>query len=210
MFHSHTSVVKLSSVSLVKAHVHCRHDKIRDLHSLLQPSVMKATQVLVLSLLAASVVVWAQTPAATPAAAAAAPAPAVKAAPAAPAAAAPAAPVAPAATGDVTTGKAAWYGKKFNGRKTASGQRFNAAALTAASNTLPFGTLVRVTNVKNKKSVTVRINDRGPKQPDRIIDVTRAAAAKLGMLKSGLAEVEIKVVGQTKAKGKMMKRAKKK
>ena len=169
---------------------------------------MKATQVLVLSLLAASVVVWAQTPAATPAAAAApavAPPP-----PAAPAAAAPAAPVAPAATGDVTTGKAAWYGKKFNGRKTASGERFNAAALTAASNTLPFGTLVRVTNVKNKKSVTVRINDRGPKQPDRIIDVTRAAAAKLGMLKSGLAEVEIKVVGQTKAKGKMMKRAKKK
>ena len=177
---------------------------------------MKATQVLVLSLLAASVVVWAQTPAATPAAA---PAPAAKAAPAvatpppaapaAPAAAAPAAPVAPAATGDVTTGKAAWYGKKFNGRKTASGQRFNAAALSAASNTLPFGTLVRVTNVKNKKSVTVRINDRGPKQPDRIIDVTRAAAAKLGMLKSGLADVEIKVVGQTKAKGKMMKRAKK-
>ena len=171
---------------------------------------MKATQVLVLSLLAASVVVWAQTPAATPAAAAAAPAPAAKAAPAAPAAATPAASVAPAATGDVTTGKAAWYGKKFNGRKTANGQRFNSAALTAASNTLPFGTLVRVTNVKNKKSVTVRINDRGPKQPDRIIDVTRAAAAKLGMLKSGLAEVEIKVVGQTKAKGKMMKRAKEK
>ena len=208
MFHSHTSVVKLTSVSLVKAHLQRRHAKIRDIHSLLQPSVMKATQVLVLSLLAASVVVWAQTPAATPAAAAAAaPAPAAKAAPAAPAAAAPAAPVAPAATGDVTTGKAAWYGKKFNGRKTASGQRFNSAALTAASNTLPFGTLVRVTNVKNKKSVTVRINDRGPKQADRIIDVTRAAAVKLGMLKSGLAEVEIKLVGQ--AKGKMVKRAKK-
>ena len=204
MFHSHTSVEKLSSVSLVKAHLHCRHAKIRDIHSLLQPSVMKATQVLVLSVLAASVVVWAQTPAATPAAAAAAPAVATP-PPAAPAAAAPVAP----ATGDVTTGKAAWYGKKFNGRKTASGQRFNSAALTAASNTLPFGTLVRVTNLKNKKSVTVRINDRGPKQPDRIIDVTRAAAAKLGMLKSGLAEVEIKVIGQTKAKGKMMKRAKK-
>ena len=210
MFHSHTSVAKLTSVSLVKAHLHCPRDKIQVLHSLLLPSVMKATQVLVLSVLAASVVVWAQTPAATPAAAAAAPAVATPppAAPAAPAAAAPAAPVAPAATGDVTTGKAAWYGKKFNGRKTASGQRFNSAALTAASNTLPFGTLVRVTNVKNKKSVTVRINDRGPKQPDRIIDVTRAAAAKLGMLKSGLAEVEIKVVGQ--AKGKMMKRTKKK
>ena len=173
---------------------------------------MKVTQVRVLSLLVASAAAWAQ-----------APAPAVVAAPvAAPGAApAPAAKVeekkaivaaatslVPAKTGDVTTGKAAWYGKKFNGRKTASGQRFNAAALTAASNTLPFGTLVRVTNVKNKKSVTVRINDRGPKQADRIIDVTRAAAAKLGMLKSGLAEVEIKVVGQ--AKGKVMKRAKKK
>ncbi len=108
------------------------------------------------------------------------------------------------------TGKAAWYGKKFNGRKTASGQRFNAAALTAASNTLPFGTIVRVTNVKTKKSVTVRINDRGPKQPDRIIDVSRAAAAKLGMLRSGTAEVEIKVVAAPKAKmGKAPRVAKK-
>ncbi len=168
---------------------------------------MKVTQVLVLSLLAASAVVWAQTPAATPAAAAA---PDAKVAPAAPAAtpAAPAPAVAPApaampaatTAGDVTTGKAAWYGKKFNGRKTASGQRFNSAAFTAASNTLPFGTMVRVTNVKTKKSVTVRINDRGPKQADRIIDVSRAAAAKLGMLKSGTAEVEIKVVAPARAK----------
>ena len=144
-------------------------------------------------------------------------------APAAPAVAAPvapaAAPVAPkveekkapaaATTGDVTTGKAAWYGKKFNGRKTASGQRFNAGLLTAASNTLPFGTLVKVTNLKNKKSVTVRINDRGPKQPDRIIDVTRAAAARLGMLKSGIAEVELTVVGNAKRGSKAMKKAKK-
>ena len=112
-----------------------------------------------------------------------------------------------AAAGDVTTGKAAWYGKKFNGRKTASGQRFNAGLLTAASNTLPFGTLVKVTHLKNKKSVTVRINDRGPQQADRIIDVTRAAAARLGMLKSGVAEVEIKVVGA--AKGRKLKTAKK-
>ncbi len=118
--------------------------------------------------------------------------------------------VAPAAAGDVTTGKAAWYGKKFNGRKTASGQRFNAALLTAASNTLPFGTLVKVTNLKNKKSVTVRINDRGPKQADRIIDVTRAAAARLGMLKSGLAEVELKVVGKAKRGAKVLKVMKKK
>jgi rare lipoprotein A len=144
-----------------------------------------------------------------------APAPAPTPAPAAPAAVAPekkaepapAATAAPAA-GDVITGKAAWYGAKFNGRKTASGERFNAAALTAASKTLPFGTLVRVTNLKNKKSVVVRINDRGPSQPDRIIDVSRAAAAKLGMLRSGTAEVELKVVGQAKGKG-MKRNAKK-
>ena len=156
---------------------------------------------------------FAQAPAPTTAAPAAAVAPTPKALPATPApAAAPAATPAPvaAATGDVTTGKAAWYGKKFNGRKTASGQRFNAAALTAASNTLPFGTLVKVTNLKNKKSVTVRINDRGPKQADRIIDVTRAAAARLGMLKSGLAEVELKVVGNAKGGAKSMKKTAKK
>lgn len=160
-----------------------------------------------------AVTAFAQTP--TPTAAPAAPAAVAPAAPVVPAAVAPApkaeekkAP-AVAATGDVTTGKAAWYGKKFNGRKTASGQRFNAGLLTAASNTLPFGTLVKVTNLKNKKSVTVRINDRGPKQPDRIIDVTRAAAARLGMLKSGIAEVELKVVGNAKRGGKVMKKAKK-
>ena len=82
--------------------------------------------------------------------------------------------------------------------------------LTAASNTLPFGTLVKVTNVKNKKSVTVRINDRGPKQADRIIDVTRAAAARLGMLKSGIVDVELKVVGNAKGGAKMMKKKAKK
>jgi rare lipoprotein A len=145
---------------------------------------------------------WAQTPAPAPAPVAA---PATPAAPVA--APAPAAAVV-AASADANTGKAAWYGKKFNGRKTASGQRYNAGLLTAASKTLPFGTLVRVTNVKNKKSVVVRINDRGPSQPDRIIDVSRAAAARLGMLRSGVAEVELKVVGQSKSK--MMKRTKKK
>ncbi len=160
---------------------------------------------------------FAQTPAPTAApAAAAAPAAVVPVAPAAPkveekkAPAAATAPAPAAAAGDVTTGKAAWYGKKFNGRKTASGQRFNAGLLTAASNTLPFGTLVKVTNLKNKKSVTVRINDRGPKQADRIIDVTRAAAARLGMLKSGIVDVELKVVGNAKGGAKMMKKKAKK
>ena len=184
---------------------------------------MNAIKVFALSLFVASNAAWAQTPAPVAAPApspAAAVAPTPKALPAAPApATAPVAAPAPVAatpasvavaTGDVTAGKAAWYGKKFNGRKTASGQRFNASALTAASNTLPFGTLVKVTNLKNKKSVTVRINDRGPKQADRIIDVTRAAAARLGMLKSGLAEVEIKVVGNVKRGAKSMKKMAKK
>ncbi len=157
---------------------------------------------------------FAQTTAPTAAPAAAAPAAVVPVAPTAPKVEEKKAPAATPATapaaGDVTTGKAAWYGKKFNGRKTASGQRFNAGLLTAASNTLPFGTLVKVTNLKNKKSVTVRINDRGPKQADRIIDVTRAAAARLGMLKSGIVDVELKVVGNAKRGTKMMtKKAKK-
>lgn len=151
-----------------------------------------------LLLSAFAVTAFAQTPAPAPAPAAAAPATAPAPAPAAaPKAEEKKAPAA-ATAGDVTTGKAAWYGKKFNGRKTASGQRFNASLLTAASNTLPFGTLVKVTNLKNKKSVTVRINDRGPQQADRIIDVTRAAAARLGMLKSGVVEAELKVVGTAK------------
>ena len=162
---------------------------------------------------------FAQTPAPTaaPAAAIAAVVPVAPAAPkveekkATAAATTPATTPAPAAAaGDVTTGKAAWYGKKFNGRKTASGQRFNAGLLTAASNTLPFGTMVKVTNLKNKKSVTVRINDRGPQQADRIIDVTRAAAARLGMLKSGIVDVELKVVGNAKGGAKMMKKKAKK
>ena len=163
-----------------------------------------------LLLSAFAVTAFAQTPAATPAPAAAAPAAAPSPAPAAaPKAEEKKAPAA-ATAGDVTTGKAAWYGKKFNGRKTASGQRFNASLLTAASNTLPFGTLVKVTNLKNKKSVTVRINDRGPQQADRIIDVTRAAAARLGMLKSGVVEVEVNVVGNAKGGAKMMKKKAKK
>lgn len=170
---------------------------------------MKKVTALLTVLIAAVAVAQAPAPAPAPA-----PVPAAAPAPAAVPAAAPAAKVeekkavSAAAVGDTTTGKAVWYGKKFNGRKTASGQRYNAAALTAASNTLPFGTLVKVTNVKNKKSVTVRINDRGPKQADRIIDLSRAAAARLGMLKQGTADVELKVVGQAKGKGGKAKAAK--
>ena len=121
------------------------------------------------------------------------------AAPAKPAeSAAPAAASAPAATGDALSGTAAWYGRKFNGRKTASGQRFNAAALTAAHPTLAFGSRVKVTNSKNPRSAVVVINDRGPSTPGRIIDVSQAAAQRLGFIRAGTAEVKVEVVAAAK------------
>ena len=101
------------------------------------------------------------------------------------ASAAASAPPATASAAAGETGKIAWYGRKFAGRKTASGEAFNPEALTMAHKTLPFGTRVKVTNPKNGKSVTVRVNDRGPTQADRVGDVSYAAARKLGMLKSG-------------------------
>jgi rare lipoprotein A len=117
-------------------------------------------------------------------------------------AAAPASAPVAAAAASVTSesGKLAWYGKKFAGRKTASGEVFNPEALTMAHKTLPFGTLVKVTNPKNNKSVTLRVNDRGPTQADRVGDVSYAAARQLGMLKSGVIEAELAVVGTGKAK----------
>ena len=96
---------------------------------------------------------------------------------------------------DAMTGAAAWYGGKFNGRKTASGQRFNASALTAAHASLPFGAQVRVTNLKNKRSVVLTINDRLNSSAGRVIDVSRAGAQRLGFVQSGLADVRIERVG---------------
>jgi rare lipoprotein A len=95
------------------------------------------------------------------------------------------------------SGTAAWYGRKFNGRRTASGQRFNAGAMTAAHPSLAFGTRVRVTNTSNKRSVVVVINDRGPTTPGRILDVSQAAAKKLGFTRAGTAQVTLEVVGQS-------------
>ena len=92
-------------------------------------------------------------------------------------------------------GRASWYGGRYHGRKTASGERFDQNALTAAHRTLPFGSVVRVKNLKNGRSVEVRINDRGPfGRKTRIIDVSRAAATDLRMRKAGVVEVEITVV----------------
>jgi len=100
---------------------------------------------------------------------------------------------APAATA-IEGGMASFYGRAFNGRRTASGEAFDMTAMTAAHRTLPFGTLVRVTNPDNGHSVVVRINDRGPFHGGRVIDVSRAAATELGMIGPGRARVELAVV----------------
>lgn len=88
-------------------------------------------------------------------------------------------------------GLASWYGGKFQGRATASGEIYDAAQMTAAHKSLPFGTLVKVTNLENGKEVLVRINDRGPFVAGRIIDLSRAAAVSLGMAGSGVARVRV-------------------
>ncbi len=92
--------------------------------------------------------------------------------------------------------KASWYGPGFHGRKTASGERFNQWAMTAAHKTLKFGTLVRVTH--KGRSVTVRINDRGPFTKGRTIDLSKGAAMKIGC--KGVCVVDMRVVGHKKKK----------
>lgn len=94
---------------------------------------------------------------------------------------------------DSERGKASYYADKYQGRKTASGQRLNNSAMTAAHKTLPFGTRVRVTNIKNGKTVDVVINDRGPFVRGRVIDLARAAFVKIEDLRMGLADVEVVV-----------------
>lgn len=90
---------------------------------------------------------------------------------------------------------ASYYGGRHHGRLTASGERFDMRALTAAHRTLPFGTKTRVTNLRNGRSVVVRINDRGPAAwTRRAIDLSRAAAAAIGMIQAGLAPVTIEVL----------------
>jgi rare lipoprotein A len=110
------------------------------------------------------------------------------------------APAAAASAGVSETGTIAWYGRKFAGRKTASGEAFDPEALTMAHKTLPFGTKVKITNPKNNKTVIVRVNDRGPTQAGRVGDVSLAAARKLGMVKSGVIEAQLAVVGTAPAK----------
>lgn len=91
-------------------------------------------------------------------------------------------------------GQASYYAMKYQGRTTANGEKFNQAAMTAAHKKLPFGTRVKVTNLENKKSVVVRINDRGPFVRGRIIDLSKSAFKRIGDTKKGLLEVKIEVV----------------
>tara|TARA_R110000772_G_scaffold99174_3_gene198879 strand:- start:7937 stop:8290 length:354 start_codon:yes stop_codon:yes gene_type:complete len=92
------------------------------------------------------------------------------------------------------SGKASWYGPGFHGRTTANGERYNQNASTCAHKTLRFGTMVKILNLKNKKTATCRINDRGPYAGGRIIDVSKAIAKKLGMIASGVARVAITII----------------
>ena len=90
---------------------------------------------------------------------------------------------------------ASYYADKYHGRKTSNGETFNMYDLTAAHKTLPFNTKVKVTNLSNGKSVIVRINDRGPFVKGREIDLSKAAAVKIGMIKSGTAKVSLEIIG---------------
>lgn len=90
---------------------------------------------------------------------------------------------------EIERGQASWYGEPFHGRRTASGEVFNMNELTAAHKTLPFGTRLRVRNLATGQDVLVRINDRGPHVKGRVIDLSRSAAALIGLVRSGTAPV---------------------
>ncbi len=97
--------------------------------------------------------------------------------------------------GETFKGKASWYGPNFHGKLTSNGERYNMWAMTAAHKTLPMNTIVKVTNLRNNKSIVVRINDRGPFVATRIIDLSKAAASKINMIGHGTAPVKLEVLG---------------
>jgi len=105
-------------------------------------------------------------------------------------------PAAGAVIRDLGNGVASYYGRRFHGRLTANGERFDMRAMTAAHKTLPFGTMVRVTNRRNGRSVTVRINDRGPFIRGRTIDLSRGAAEQIGLIAHGHAPVGLELVSR--------------
>lgn len=103
-------------------------------------------------------------------------------------------PVDTAAGRSLGSGIASYYGRRFHGRRTANGERFDMNAMTAAHKRLPFGSKVRVTNSSNGKSVVVRINDRGPFTPGRTIDLSKAAAQKIGLIQRGHGTVKLELI----------------
>ncbi len=91
-------------------------------------------------------------------------------------------------------GRASWYGKRFHGKPTASGEPYNMFQFTAAHRDLPMGTLVRVTNLQTKRSIVVRVNDRGPESPSRIMDLSYLAAEMIGLRAPGVQWVRLDIV----------------
>jgi len=100
----------------------------------------------------------------------------------------------PTTKGFAQKGKASYYGREFEGRKTANGEIFKNADFTAAHRSLPFNSFVRVTNLRNGLSITVRVNDRGPYVKSRVIDLSEAAARRIGSYQKGLASVKLELV----------------
>lgn len=95
-------------------------------------------------------------------------------------------------------GQASYYASKFHGRKTASGDIFNHSRLTAACNSLPLNTWVRITNLRNGKTIVVKTNDRLHAKTGRLVDLTKTGAEKLGFVKSGLTRIKVEVLGEMK------------
>jgi rare lipoprotein A len=106
----------------------------------------------------------------------------------------------PAKAKRILYGLASFYANKFNGRKTANGEIFDQKKLTCACNVLPLGTWIRVTNLRNGKTVVVKSNDRLHPRMKRIVDLTRAAAAKLGFIPNGITRVKVEVLGKKQPK----------
>jgi rare lipoprotein A (peptidoglycan hydrolase) len=102
-------------------------------------------------------------------------------------------------------GTASWYGKSFHNRSTSSGERYNMYGMTAAHRTLPLHSYIKVTNVKNGRSVVVRVNDRGPFHSNRLIDLSYAAARGIGLFPAGMALVDIQAVSATQFQNKAVK-----
>jgi len=96
--------------------------------------------------------------------------------------------------GNVFYGEASYYAEKFHGRETANGEIFDMHKISAAHKTLPFNTILQVTNLENQKSIVVRINDRGPYKKGRVLDLSYQAAQEIDMVSSGVVKVKAKIV----------------